>query len=1555
MNKNRILLVFPLLLSLYATCLAQWVDLNANIPGPLYTCKVKPADVNYFIVGGESGIYRSTNHGTSWTRILPNSADSVTYNRTTFRHLHQIGNEWLAAGKNRVTGAGVVFKTGSSGTTWTLCNAVPYAVNVVFGNLNDITAYCDQGYKCVSNDGGSTWTSIYSGYPQALHSRSNVAGQYVSSDSLVMRDLTNFSVEIAHGAKGAEAFGSRAVAVDSEAIFIKDGGPWYQTTAYLSPMDGRCIEAISSTKGLIGTATGVFLGGGANMQIWEYQPSSAGFVVNDISALPNYWAIAVCQGGQVIRNYQAHTEGIPYLRMDFPNGGCAGQPITFTNNSWNLHSYQWFVNGTQMATTFNFTYTFATPGTYAVRLIGTNGILKDTMDINFNVVPPSPTNFAYSIDNTLHCKLGVSNVSIPSSMLTFNYELVKIPGNTVVASAIGNGGPLVLSTGLLTDTTHYRIKVSSIVAACMIYHIDTITVYVENTDAAYRSGLINASLGEAVDYYNKSKSASTYEWYFGNGANITSSSVSAPPPITYAATGDPLVRLVAISAMGCRDTLDSLPVFVYDTTLLPERVMGLDFDSMEPGSGAEATSVVDTVSGAIYTYIISNNRLSIATEYGRSDSSYNPTNYPRGVVVKHDRFGVLKWRINVNIPPHLTGDIMCVDGLGNLYFNSVRDGGDTALVEFVDGTKDITTQAALGINFSIYKVSSNGQMLWGIRVATSYAPWLKADGRGNLYTFSANAAFYNRSHVKLVGGMGNLSNGQFPGYVVHKFSPSGAYRYRVALESPASARGTIDESGAILLVTENPGKLVDRDSTYMVLPWNPGVGNGFGVNRGSMIRLDSTGHFDWTRGHSYPACTVCLGQFSGRFNSIVTGKGNNVFFDALTGITPGNHRYDEFRIENGIGGIDTVWFGLHFWGMYDSLGVLQWMAQEPHPYTQICEGATNLATDRAGNLILSHQGRDTLMLPSQGMISDTLTESRQVVFSKYSRQGVVLDVTQQTLLDSTHFPLHATSGFSFPRVGRLNLSRGGLPITTSAKPNDNSDTLIYFAAGETFNVIDNGASIISQIDWNDCAIPEIYVNAPACTQDSITLSFHVNPSFQIYAGNVYHIHGMVLDGYFHAGQPMLTLNSALTSHTVTLPLPANLPSNTAIWFEVESTEPPLQGVSSKVMVQIAPTPIDTILNTCMGTPVFLQANAGTGYSWTPPNWVSNPTNANTTANPPATSIVVCSVTQNCGIIQDTFRVQVMPLPSLTAYGDTTICYGDTATLNSQSNSPVTWTPNLAISNPGIQNPQVWPNQTATYNVATQGSNGCISIDSILVNVRPQLIVNTGNDQDMCAGDSIQLNTTSSGPITWSPVNFISDPGILNPLVYPPVTTAYIATVHDPGSSCTKSDSLLVSVTVLPVNIALNGNLLETDQGYSYQWLFNGLPIPGATQASFIPTANGNYSVIQSALGCTDTSAVLPVTVTRAGTAAKIVAFQVHPNPTDGRIHLSIGLSGASLVSVRLLDMYGRDLGLLLSEENLLPGNYEYPYDLRTYGLAKGTYFLEANFDGEGIRRKVVLE
>ncbi|MFN5355054.1 MAG: PKD domain-containing protein [Bacteroidota bacterium] len=249
------------------------------------------------------------------------------------------------------------------------------------------------------------------------------------------------------------------------------------------------------------------------------------------------------------------------------------------------------------------------------------------------------------------------------------------------------------------------------------------------------------------------------------------------------------------------------------------------------------------------------------------------------------------------------------------------------------------------------------------------------------------------------------------------------------------------------------------------------------------------------------------------------------------------------------------------------------------------------------------------------------------------------------------------------------------------------------------------------------------------------------------------------------------------------------------------------------------------------------------------------------------------------------NVVVNALPSADAGANAQVCTGDSVTLSASGGVSYQWSPISSITPTVV----VSPSNSTTYNVVVTDANGCVSSDSIRVNVLPRPTALAGPDQTICFGDSVQLNVAGGITATWSPGGFQT--ALVQ--VSPPATTTYVATVTD-GSGCTATDTLVIIVNPLPSANAgpdttvCDGGfvLLTASGGGDYLWLHNA-----ATTVSVAvnPAIDSIYQVlVTNSFGCTALDSVgvrvLPNPVVAGGTAFFC---------SGGSIVLDAGVSGVS--------------------------------------------------------------
>lgn len=122
-------------------------------------------------------------------------------------------------------------------------------------------------------------------------------------------------------------------------------------------------------------------------------------------------------------------------------------------------------------------------------------------------------------------------------------------------------------------------------------------------------------------------------------------------------------------------------------------------------------------------------------------------------------------------------------------------------------------------------------------------------------------------------------------------------------------------------------------------------------------------------------------------------------------------------------------------------------------------------------------------------------------------------------------------------------------------------------------------------------------------------------------------------------------------------------------------------------------------------------------------------------------------------------------------------------------------------------------------------------------------------------------------------------------------------------------------------------------GASYQWVDcedDFSPIPGADEQSFEPTENGNYAVIITDDGCTDTSDCVAINGLSIMEHPSSSTIRIYPNPTSGKF--TVDLNGEIVKTITIVDLTGK---IALRQENITETVVEIAGDL----LSQGVYFV----------------
>jgi D-alanyl-D-alanine carboxypeptidase len=156
----------------------------------------------------------------------------------------------------------------------------------------------------------------------------------------------------------------------------------------------------------------------------------------------------------------------------------------------------------------------------------------------------------------------------------------------------------------------------------------------------------------------------------------------------------------------------------------------------------------------------------------------------------------------------------------------------------------------------------------------------------------------------------------------------------------------------------------------------------------------------------------------------------------------------------------------------------------------------------------------------------------------------------------------------------------------------------------------------------------------------------------------------------------------------------------------------------------------------------------------------------------------------------------------------------------------------------------------------------------------------------------------------------------------------------------------VVVKHVPVSVTQSGNTLLADStADTYQWVDCGLGytiLPGETSAVFQPATDGDYALIATLDGCTDTSACVVFRQTGIATQ-EYVSVRIFPNPATSAVTIR---AANPISSLRIAEPGGR---ILRSQRPDQP-------ETRVDGLMPGFYIVHGELqNGRLFREKLIVQ
>lgn len=310
---------------------------------------------------------------------------------------------------------------------------------------------------------------------------------------------------------------------------------------------------------------------------------------------------------------------------------------------------------------------------------------------------------------------------------------------------------------------------------------------------------------------------------------------------------------------------------------------------------------------------------------------------------------------------------------------------------------------------------------------------------------------------------------------------------------------------------------------------------------------------------------------------------------------------------------------------------------------------------------------------------------------------------------------------------------------------------------------------------------------------------------------------------------------------------------------------------------------------CAGSAVQMNVTQGTSFNWSPVAGLTDPQIPNPIATPSVTTqYVVTGIGDNRCAASDTVLITVLPTPSVTLTNDTLICRDSPMQLFASGGISYEWFPSSRVSDPYIQNPLAVTDASTVYTVKVSGNNGCSTVDSVNVQVRPYPEFTASGNQSVCENDEILLSASGGTSYEWTPANQVQDPSAANTVATPTGNpTVYAVRIAENMCNFDTTISMNVVVNLNPVVTIVKSNdincenptaQLRASGADSYLWTPFAF-LDNATSSSPIAAIDTTTTFTVTGFtnaGCTSTASVL-INVDKGGVPRFVVPNAFSPN------------------------------------------------------------------------------
>ncbi len=1402
---------------------AQWISIASPENDQITSICFPNTSTSY--LSSYDNVYKSSDGAVTWDTLgypFPTFTDTLIWSGRLKEHLFFTSvDTGFAAGRDIFANTELIMKTSNGGATW-----VPTHNAFTGGQLRAIHfpssligyAVGSSGRKLKSIDAGQTWTVLpTAGITETLNDVffvTTTTGYLVGINKIykTINGGTSWNTVSLTGGESiwfTDNLTGYAGTGFGSVMLTTDGGATWITISLGEGVPVNDIQFVNDSVGYLTTGYGigspgkVFKTSDYGMH-WEPQPSSMGTTLFDVCFLNANTGFAVGDNGRIIKTTNGGGLTAPVAMFTDDNPLFCNSITNFTNTGPTGYSYSWLVNGIVTATTQNFSYSFAPSSTYTVSLIANNGTYSDTAVSTFTTPAPLTLTLLFATSSDTVCYPSSVTLSVFSSQLGVYYRFKS--GSTYLTGNIaGTGGTLTHLTSSVTSTTVFSVE-ATISTSCGSYtQSQSSTVYTipyPLTSIPFAAVQNPICAGDSVFFTIGSTQTDVRYWivkYVAGFPTYSDTVLGTGGTITLSVWGTGTFLFAAQKLFGCPPNYSSVQIAI------TQRTINVVFDTY-------GTAYIENDTLAF-------NNLSDADSY--------IWQFPGAAVTGSTAFEP------TNIAYPLSGNYVIT-----LIGNTVEGCTDTALVQI-----DVFAQAPTGTGTYCWTYNEN---------ATQSTFFPTYGGSYPFKTHSVSDQFIdNKGNVYVTGFYKQTVYSWDPKYnfFIRKLDKDGTLLWSKYMMGGNDNREinsfvsgiTGDTAGNIYLSGGLGTDLIDFGNGVILTPIA-------GYRSSFVVKYDSNGDALWAQG--------LAGGSYGSATDIVAGNKNDVYVSFIIG----NVGYQIRHYDTDGNFIDDLFVPT---STGQSIGTSQTLSYSFVIGDQIPMLSPKMRFDKTGDLLVAGRNFSGDLILGSTTIPCSAQEETYFVgivdTSSFTWSGA-FPVARYKRLSATGSYIHLSNFLSFDVDNNNDIYFTGSWLQSV----DTAATLLI--GNDTIAEVLDKYAFISKFNktgtvlWHNLAkangIRDIVISSTdhAFIYGKINDNFYstsgagfysqtVPPAGLAQTGNAdyflaeYDLSGDLVainkiisydppidilqeggklernscgDLYFTAlGVTVIAGPTTVSTGSEQLTITKFAADNFCTkLFCTPATGPIISAISSSSLTEVCTgdSTVFAINWASLGVNTVNISSSFNGGPFLP--LVSNFPDASSPYYYPVaidgSYSFIISDSANA-LISDTVSNMVLssvPYPTLVVSNDTSICMGDSITLNASANMPVSyvWTPGPSTSSSA----SYLPYTNSQYTVTATNSTGCSSLDMILVTVNPvpsvsiyyNLLTHTIISSDPGPGTYSYQWYLNSGPVA----------GATNANYAPITGGAYTLTITNTATGCSFTTSV-VNVVLASISEQATGEII----------------------------------------------------------------------------------------------------------------------------------------------------